>query len=86
MQKRSILNEIEIQDDTIFIRIVKETLDDFGQVIESGWHRTAIPPEIDIDAQMEAVNQHLEQLESARVSADDINIIKALRERMNSNE
>ncbi len=60
MQKRTVVDQIEIQrDGTINVRLAKEVVDETGEVLSVGWHRTSLPPGHDIDAQMAAINQNL---------------------------
>lgn len=65
----STINQIvKATDGTIMVRILKSS---------GGWHRTSIPPDVDIDAQMIAVNTDLERLGCTPVS--DIQAIKDAR-------
>lgn len=60
MIKRVIIDQIEItRDGTLQIRMAKEVVDDDGKVILSGWHRTSLPPDGDIDQQITVVNESL---------------------------
>lgn len=61
MHKQTLIDQIEVtRDGTLGVRIAKEVIDDDGvTVLQRGWHRTTLPPGIDIDKQMEAVNLNL---------------------------
>ncbi len=80
MHKQTILDQIEItRDGTINLRFAKEIVDDDGSVIGSEWHRTAIPPGQDVDAQIAAVNEHLvTHLKCSPVAASELQRVKTL--------
>ena len=76
--QRSVLNLIEINEQKILsVRFTKEVVEN-GAVVSSKYHRTAFVPHQDIDVQMAAVNQHLEQLGFTAISELDIGTIKAV--------
>jgi hypothetical protein len=66
------LNQIEINDNAIHIRLEKFSSD--GDSL--GWHRTAVEKNGDIDAQFAAVNAHLGSQGYASVGAEDIARVK----------
>lgn len=80
MIKQTVIDRIEIsRDGTINIRMAKEVIDDDGTVISSGWHRTVLPPGLNIDAQFAAVNENLVRgLKCSPVAASDIERLKAV--------
>lgn len=81
MKTQISVNQIEITEiGHIQVRLSKEICDDAGNVIgyaEPRWHRTAIEIGGDVDAQMQAVNAHLETMGFPAVSAEDISQIAA---------
>ena len=80
MLKRTVIDQIEItRDGTIQLRMAKAVVDDDGTVLSSGWHRTIVPPDGDVDLQMQAVNSHLVMgLGYPAVAAADIERVKAI--------
>jgi len=52
-----------------------------GELLRSEPHRAVITPATDIDATMEAVNQHFEEMGYGRMPGDDIALVKAMAER-----
>lgn len=77
IEKKTVLDQIEITSSgAIQIRIGLLLVED-GNVIDTKWHRSAIEPGGDIDAQMSAVNAHLEQMGKLPVGAEDIARIKS---------
>lgn len=48
-----------LADGTVFVRFLKS---------DGGWHRTSIPPGVDTDTQMAAVNAHLKAMGCAECS------------------
>lgn len=65
--KKTIIEQIEIKPDgMVQVRLQFLTLDD-GEITASAWHRTAIPPGTDVDAQMAFVNAHLAQMKKEPV-------------------
>ncbi len=78
MEKRSVVDQIEIQrDGSVQVRIAREVVDDDGSVLSREWHRTSLPPGMDVDSQMAAVNQHLRGMNGVAVPAADIARVKA---------
>lgn len=80
MHKQTVVDQIEIvRNGQIQIRMAKEVVDDDGSVLSREWHRSAVAPGEDIDAQMAAVNEHLTSgLNYPAVSANDIARIHAV--------
>lgn len=79
MHKQTVIDQIEIQrDGTIQLRFAKEIVDDDGTVLSKDWHRTALPPGQNIDAQMQVVNDHLVSMKCAAVDTAEIGRVKAL--------
>jgi hypothetical protein len=77
MHKQTVIDQIEIvRDGTIQVRLAKEIVDDDGTVISAVWHRTILPPGLDVDEQMRQVNEHLIQMGWAGVATGDIDRIK----------
>ena len=76
LEKRTILDQIEItRNGTVQIRWAKEIVDG-AQLVTSDYHRTAVPPGRDIDAQIDAVSAHLGTMGWPVVQSDDIQRIK----------
>lgn len=79
ISKRTVLDRMEIdRNGVIGVRLAKEVIDDDGTVLASDFHRTMLPPGLDIDTQMAVVNQHLQQMNCAPVEADELQRIKAV--------
>ena len=75
--KRTKVNQIEITESGVVqVRIALQIIEG-GNVVSNKWHRTAISPDGDVDAQMAAVNVHLNQMNEQPVSAEDIAKVKA---------
>lgn len=58
------------------LRILKQVVDDDGNVAFDGYHRTTIPPDTDAEAQMEAVNSHLTKMGYDPLPAKDMQAIQ----------
>lgn len=73
MQKRTIIDQIEIQPQTgiIGVRMRKQVIDDDGTVLVSDYHRTVIEAGTDPAAQMAAVNVHLGMMGWPAVKSED---------------
>lgn len=79
MKKQSVIDQIEIlRDGNIQVRMALEILDDDGTVLSKAYHRTAMPPGHDINAQMNAVNAHLGQMRHAPVTTGEISRLHAV--------
>lgn len=52
---------------TLQVRIALQKIE-AGEIVETKWHRTAIEPGGDVDAQMAVVNQHLSKMGQAEVA------------------
>jgi hypothetical protein len=75
--RTTILNSMEpTQQKILQVRFMKQIIID-GEVLKQEPHRTIFMPHCDIDAQMDAVNSHLNQIGYASVSDADIDVIKA---------
>ncbi len=62
IEKRTVLDRIHVATNgTLQVRFLKQTVDG-GRVIAQEFHRTAIPPGVNVDDQMQAVNSHLQAL------------------------
>lgn len=74
--KRTIVDQIEItRDGTVQVRVGLLLVED-GKEIDCKWHRTAIPPGGDVEAQMAAVNAHLVAMEKEPLAPAAIDRIK----------
>jgi len=75
MPKQIVVDQIEVTNNgTIQIRMHKLSSD--GDLI--GNHRTAIEPGGDVDAQMDAVNQHMGGEGYSPITAEDIQRVKTI--------
>lgn len=64
IEKKTVVNQIEIQPSgTVMLRLEKLLIED-GVVISSQYHRTSFEPGDDVDAQMRRVNAHLLQMKA----------------------
>jgi hypothetical protein len=60
MQKRTVVDQVEIQrDGTMHIRFKKQLVDDDGSITELGYHRMAAMPGEDLEGYMDVVDNHL---------------------------
>jgi hypothetical protein len=76
--KQTIIDQTEItRDGMIQIRFGLLLVED-GNVIDTKWHRTSIPPGTDVDAQIAAVNTHLLSLGKMEADAAGISRLKTL--------
>jgi len=67
IEKKSIVDQIEItRDGSIQIRIALLLVED-GVELDSKWHRTRVEPGASVEDQMAAVNQHLVSMGKAPV-------------------
>ena len=71
MEKRTIVDQIEVtRDGHLQIRMRKQIVD--GDVVhEMGYHRTSIEPGGDCEKQLEMLNEHLEAMGYSTVSDKD---------------
>jgi hypothetical protein len=59
IEKKTIIDQIEIaRDGTINIRYALLLIED-GKDLSCQWHRTSIPPGVDVDRQLAEVDNHL---------------------------
>lgn len=76
--KKTVVDQIEVtRAGNIQIRFALLLLED-GKELDSKWHRTAIEPGGDVDAQLAAVNEHLVQMGKAPVELADVARVKAI--------
>lgn len=62
IEKRTVIDQIEIASTGVIgIRLGLLIVED-GEVIDRKWHRTIIEPGIDAEAQIAAVNSHMESM------------------------
>lgn len=74
--KSTIVDQIEITSlNVIQVRFGLLLLED-GVQLDCKWHRTAFEPGVDIDAQIAAVNQHLEEMGKLPVPEEGTSRIK----------
>lgn len=80
MEKRTVIDTIEVRNDgTVQVRFAKQITDDDGTILSNQWHRAAMMPGDDIDAQMSTINADLtSRFGFPAVSAADINRLKAV--------
>lgn len=78
IEKKTIIDQIEItRDGTLQIRMSLQIVED-GEVIDERWHRTSIPPGVEVDGQMQAVNSHLSSMGRAALPQEEIDRVKAI--------
>jgi hypothetical protein len=76
IEKKTVVDQIEItRNGTIQIRFGLLLIEE-GKEIASTWHRTSIEPGADADAQLIAVNTHLEQMGRAKADVNEIAKVK----------
>lgn len=84
IEKQTIIDQIEsTRDGTVQIRFGL-LLVEGGKEIDCKWHRTAVPPGGDVDAQIAAVNAHLKSMGKAEVDAGRIQELKAITRLMHT--
>lgn len=72
LSKRTILDQVEVKNDGhVQVRLRKEVADG-DEVVAFEYHRTVVVPGGDSDAQMGAVNAHLDAMGWPAVNAADI--------------
>lgn len=78
MDKRTIVNQIEIQaDGTVQVRFAKQIMDG-EEIISNQWHRTMFDVSVNVDDQLTAMNTNLvDQLGYPEISIDDIKRLKS---------
>lgn len=76
IEKRTTVQQIEITaGGFIQVRFALDLVED-GKVIQRQWHRTAIEPGGDVDAQIVAVNANLAQMGKNAVPVPDVTRVK----------
>lgn len=71
ISKQTIVDQIEVtQGGVIQVRMKKLIVED-GSVLSESYHRTSIEPNGDCEAQLTAVNAHLEKMNCAAVTGED---------------
>lgn len=78
LERKTRLEAIQIADDGTLLIRMKKTIVDGGEVLKEEWHRTAIPPGIDPDAQMQAVADHLATMGFEAPPAADKALVKTI--------
>lgn len=77
IERQTKLDQPEIhRSGSLGVKIAILLVDD-GQEIDCKWHRTSIPADVDPQAQMDAVNQHLLSMGYPAVSQGDIDCVVA---------
>lgn len=66
-EKITIIEQIEIKPDGVVQVRLQLLIVEGGEVLASAWHRTVIPPGIDVDTQIALVNCHLSMMKKAPV-------------------
>lgn len=81
IEKRTVIDQIEItQGDVIQIRFALQLVED-GVVINSSWHRTTVPPGVDPQMMIDAVNADITNrpsLRAAAIQAKRIPLLKSI--------
>lgn len=78
IQRKTILDQIEItRSGRIQLRFALLLVEDDVE-LDCKWHRTAIEPGGDVDAQIALVNEHLQAMGKAPIEADRIPELKAV--------
>ena len=76
IERKSALEQPEIhRSGNLGVKIAKLLVDD-GKEIDCQWHRTSIPIDGDVKAQISAVNANLVELGYPALSAEDISLIQ----------
>src|SRR5687767_12224157 len=79
-EQRSQIDQIEITETGhLQVRVALLVLDNEGNEQSRAWHRTVVAPGADVEAQLEAVNAHLQAMGRASIAGED-----AGRERLSS--
>lgn len=77
IEKKTIIEQIEIKPDgNVQVRLQLLTVED-GEVLVSAWHRTMIPPGVDVDKQMSFVNAHLGLMHKSPVGEECLARLRA---------
>ena len=77
--KQTVVDQIEVtHTNSLQIKIGLWLVED-GKIISQKWHRTMVEQGGDVDAQMQAVNNHLVQMGEQPVGTTDIAKIKAIQ-------
>lgn len=79
IEKRTMIDRIEIdRDGVISLRFAKELVEN-GVVLSKNYHRTVITPDTDIDNQLNAVDNHLQQMGVMPLDTEDRAWIKSMK-------
>jgi hypothetical protein len=80
LEKQAVVDQIEItRNGTVQVRMGLLIVEGQEEIAKQ-WHRTAVEPGGDVEAQFELVNVHLEQMGYPALSEDDILRVKAQAE------
>lgn len=87
ISKRTLVDLIEVvASGHVQVRFAVQLVED-GVVIDHKWHRTAVEPGVDVDAQLSLVNANLEGMGKARVvDAAGLNRLKAVVRAVHTDE
>lgn len=86
IEKKTVIDQIEItRDHVLQIRLGLLLIED-GKEIDCKWHRTAVPPGGDIDAQLALVDDHLASMNKARLDNSRIPELKAIAQLVHTKE
>ncbi|TPL40166.1 hypothetical protein [Mesorhizobium sp. B2-4-6] len=78
LHKKTVIDLVKpCADGRIEVRIAKQTVLN-GELLKSEWHRTAVDPLGDVDAQFGLVNTHLDQLGYSPLSEADLSMIRTV--------
>lgn len=76
--RRTVVDRIELcRDGSTQIRFAL-LLEEDGVEIDSKWHRTVVPPGGNVDAQIAAVDAHLQVMGHPPIETDLLNDVKAI--------
>lgn len=75
--KQTAVNQIEIASNGVVQVRMSLAVIEGGTQLNNSWHRTSLPPGINVDEQMAIVNSHIAQMGYPPVSTAEIDNIKA---------
>lgn len=77
IEEKTIVDQIEItRDRSIQVRLAFLVLKDGVEIADPKFHRTVIPPGLDPERQLAAVNQHLQLMDKPQLPVSEIAFVK----------
>jgi hypothetical protein len=78
IEKQTIIDQIEVtRNGTIQVRFGLLLVED-GKEIDCKWHRTTLPPGVDVDAQLAAVDAHMAAMNKGRIDVARLPELKSI--------